>query len=129
MMEEKKYYIMSGAVLVVLALVAIWCAVGGRNEPTKIRFGEIEKITENWESNMDGIVELPKTFSNRKDQEIMLTHILDEDLPDGYGLMFHTGYCIYQVYLDDELIWSYGVEGKPAFGRMLGNIVAIAQNL
>ena len=126
-MEEKKYYIMSGAVLVVLALVAIWCAVGGRNEPTKIRFGEIEKITENWESNMDGIVELPKTFSNRKDQEIMLTHILDEDLPDGYGLMFHTGYCIYRVYLDDELIWSYGVEGKPAFGRMLGTIVAIVE--
>ena len=47
MMEEKKYYIMSGAVLVVLALVAIWCAVGGRNEQTKIRFGELKKITEN----------------------------------------------------------------------------------
>ena len=57
----------------------------------------------------------------------MLTHILDEDLPDGYGLMFHTGYCIYRVYLDDELIWSYGVEGNPAFGRMLGNIVAIVE--
>lgn len=126
-MKEKKYYIMTAVALIFLTFVAFWSAVGSRNEPTDIKFKELDQITGDWESNVEGVIELPKTFSGRKDQEIILTHVLEEDLPKGYGIMFHTGYCIYRVYLDDVLVWSYGVEGKPAFGRLLGNIIAIAE--
>lgn len=112
-------------VLMMLSVV-IYAFIKSDNEFTKIAADDILYSSTGW--SVDGeIVELPLSVNAKENVPIVLTGILPENIPDGYGLEIKSLYSKCQIFVDDEEIYCYGAKQVLPFGNMTGNIRMITK--
>ena len=74
----------------------------------------------------DEIVEFPFTYHYTSGEPIVLNGSLPDTIPENYGIMINTNYSKVSIYVGDELIGSYAQKTPLSFGRLVGNIRAVA---
>lgn len=94
------------------------------NEETKIITENCSTISENWQLN-DEKINLPYKIDSKADEKIILKNNLPDYIDDNYSLSFLANYSINEIYIDNELIYTYGSKQTMSFGNMVGNIRCI----
>lgn len=118
-----KYAIAIVWIFVISLCIYVFCF--SNNERTRITStGKILSIQEFVMNGKENIV-LPYSYPFKRGEEIELVATLPDDLHENNCLSFRSLYCSNEVYVDDELIGSYGTSMPLPFGRMTGNIRVI----
>lgn len=126
--EEKvfKYIDIAAGVIILLAIVlCVYVFASSNNNQTKITStGSIVGV-ENYNLEGVGPIELPYSVKFKNGKDTVLTTTLPTVIKENYCLSFQSLYSGNDVYVDGELIGSYGNNMPLSFGRMTGNIRVI----
>jgi diguanylate cyclase (GGDEF)-like protein len=107
-------------------LLIIYGIIFSENENTKINLEKNNTLSEGWKIlNDNKNISLPYKFHSEKDNTIVLTNTLPEYIDDNYSLCFLANYNINRIYIDDNLIYSYGNKKTLPISNMVGNIRCI----
>ena len=94
------------------------------NEDTKITANNCSTISNNWQLNNIN-VNLPYKIDSKTNEKIVLKNNLPDYIDDNYSISFLANYSINEIFIEDELIYSYGDKQTMPFGNMVGNIRCI----
>lgn len=117
----------ASAIVILLMAVALCVYVFSfsNNEPTQIsstgRISSISHFVLNEEKELD----TPFTISCEEGKPMLIEGTLPEQIMENYCLTFRSLYSTSEVFVDNELIGSYGAKLPLPVGRMVGNIRVI----
>lgn len=107
-------------VFVIALCVYVFCF--SHNEHTEIvSTGEITSVQEFTLNGKEKIV-LPYSYPFKRNEQFELEGVLPNELHENMCLSLRSLYCANEIYVDGELIGSYGTQMPLSFGRMTGNI-------
>lgn len=112
------------AIILLVFIIFLNNLITNTNENTKIDIYSPENISESWILENKNI-SLPYSYNGKKYKEIVLCNTIPDNIQDGDVLSFIANYSINEIYIDNQLIYTYGNADMSIFGHMVGNIRCI----
>lgn len=124
--NDNKIKINPPLIIIILTFLIIWifCFLSNICSGTQMKTSQINKLDENW--NVDGkTVDLPYKYEGTPNKAIIFENKLPDNILNGDIIAFNSNYAINNVYIDNQLVYSYGKDNGISFGKMTGNIKCI----
>ncbi len=111
--------------IIMVLLLLVYAFAFSRNEHTRITSdaGTVKNPT--MEISGIGDVTMPYSLKAKADTKYVIKDRIPDEIPDRYGLMYYAVYSRTWVYVEDELIGSYGTQLPLSVGKLIGNIRVI----
>ena len=124
--NNNKTKISPSIVTIIFTFLIIWifCCISTRQTETQMKTSKINTLDENWIVNGERI-NLPYKYKKMPNETIVFENKLPDNILNGDVIAFNSNYAINNVYIDDQLIYSYGKNNGTLFGKMTGNIKCI----
>ncbi|WP_343249102.1 GGDEF domain-containing protein [Diplocloster hominis] len=128
MIKNKKERIipfLMGTACIAAMAVLLWVACNFQTQSVQLIQDSLEPLSEGWTYTADGeshtVTEFPFTLKF-EGEDITLSCVLPEELPQEGVIMYIADHQYIQVYLEDRLIYEYGIQDHTPFGHVFGSV-------